>query len=194
MAWAFAQSGALLRLPQYTALVMLMAANVLAHWHLEESSAPAAVYVVLVLLSQASSQTANLLFELIAKERFRAVSIHLQNAQLYFFGVLFNAAAYILMQHHKGSLSLSWLPCAGPWHLFLVLGLACNGIITGIVVKHQGNVASVVAQSFAVHLAALLSHLLTRFTPSAHFMLAALLAQAAILLYNKDQLSRKPSG
>lgn len=193
LAWAFAQSGALLRLPQYTALVMLMAANVLAHWHLDIKSAPAAIDVAFVLLSQACSQVANLLFELIAKEKFRAVSLHLQNAQLYFWGVLFNTIAYICMQ--RGSLSFGWLPCAGIWHLLLVFGLACNGIITSIVVKHHGNVASVVAQSFAVHVSALLTYAFLAFKPSAHFMVGALLAQLAILLYNKDALfSNKITG
>lgn len=143
LAWAFTASGALLRLHHYVALGMLVAANLLAvHGGGDVTASVHPLDLLLVFLSMSCSTAANLVFELITKERFLAVSVHLQNAQLYSWGVLLNGLAFLGMQHlggAAGGLSFDWLRCANLWHACLVSGLACVGIVTGIVLKYHGE-------------------------------------------------------
>lgn len=146
LACAFTQSGAQLRRHHYAALGMLGLANLVAHWGMDVAVSPRAADVLLVLLSIASSAVANMLFELLTKERFLDVSLHLQNLQLYSWGVAFNAATFAAMQIGGGAaapLSLAWLPCANVWHVLLILVFACVGIVTGIVLKYHGGAGSV---------------------------------------------------
>ena len=74
----------------------------------------------------------------------------------------------------------------GKQHGAAVALLALMGVVTSAVIKYHGNVARVLASSCAVHLSTLLSHLVSGFTPTRHFLAAAALCQMAILLYNKS--------
>ncbi len=201
------QSGAGLCVHHWAALALLVGSNLMAQWDLDAADAMQAWNVALVALVVLCSSAASVSMERVTRERFAGDSIHLQNMQLYTLGVLLNGGVWLAMEGSRsgdgssGSGSsvggswalhwagqLGWLRCVNAWHGCAVLSLSLMGVVTSAVIKYHGNVARIVASSFAVHLSTFVSRMALGFMPTPHFLLAAMLCQLAIILYNKTSL------
>lgn len=97
--------------------------------------------LALVLLGALLAAMAGISVEYMYKEEYRT-SIHLQNAQLYAFGVVANSAV-VLARDMEGLKAGGALDGFDSQAWFVVVTLAMFGLVTSLVVKHLSNIAKV---------------------------------------------------
>ncbi|NXP23203.1 S35A4 protein, partial [Scytalopus superciliaris] len=108
----------------------------------------------------------------------QALPLSLQNAFLYFFGVLLNLAGSLWSGARGG-----FLRGFSPWVLLVVLGQALNGLIMSVVMKHSSNITRLFIISCSILVNALLSVALFNLQLTLLFFVAVACIGLAVHLY-----------
>ena len=112
------------------------------------------------------------------------MSIHLQNAQLYAFGIVYNAISLFLHGNMQQVTSRGMF--AGfTWTVWLLVCVnATMGLTISLVLKHLDNMFYVFVHELAVVAVLVLSYFLFDFRPDLSFLTAAVTVGMAIFIYN----------
>ena len=111
-------------------------------------------------------------------------SIHIQNAQLYTYGIIFNLISLLLSSYHRsepisqnvfhGFTFVTWI---------VILNASCNGLVISWLLKYVDSVAKLHASSLSLVFSAILSASLFNFAPSLQMYLGASTVIISIYLY-----------
>ncbi|XP_053253426.1 probable UDP-sugar transporter protein SLC35A4 [Podarcis raffonei] len=104
--------------------------------------------------------------------------LNLQNAFLYFFGVLLN-----IIIHLSSSSGAGFLEGFSFWVLLIIVSQALNGLIMSVVMKHSSNITRLFVISSSIMVNALLSVLLFGLHLTTFFFLSVLLISFAVYFY-----------
>mmetsp|Transcript_38025 Transcript_38025/g.72903 ORF Transcript_38025/g.72903 Transcript_38025/m.72903 type:complete len:378 (-) Transcript_38025:278-1411(-) len=150
--------------------------------HLRDFPLPA---LLMVLLSALMAATAGTACEFLFKANY-STSIHLQNAQLYMWGVVTNVAVLAVQEQRRMSQGTLWGGFDSEAFLILMT-MATQGLCVAAVVKHMSNVAKVYASAVGLFVAAIMSALMSDFNISLPFTLAGVVVVCALFLYHQDK-------
>jgi len=157
-------------------------------------NAPAAGYLF-GLLSASLSASAAVYTEWIMKKN--KDCLHWQNAQLYFFGILFNALSLTAGDINKGFENGFWLFSGlrgfNAATFLVVVNLASTGLIVSWIMKFADSIVKVYATSLAMFLTMMVSLWLFDFQPTLQLLLGILAASSSLQLYYmrpQDMLSK----
>mmetsp|Transcript_76671 Transcript_76671/g.159525 ORF Transcript_76671/g.159525 Transcript_76671/m.159525 type:complete len:363 (-) Transcript_76671:38-1126(-) len=112
-------------------------------------------------------------------------SIHLQNAILYSWGVLFNIVGTVY--HDPEVFEDGLFKGYNFWAVTVVINNALNGLAISAILKYADNIARVYAHACAMIVTMLLSTVLFNETPTPQLALAVLMVSASALQYNLKQ-------
>mmetsp|Transcript_22557 Transcript_22557/g.49416 ORF Transcript_22557/g.49416 Transcript_22557/m.49416 type:complete len:408 (-) Transcript_22557:318-1541(-) len=146
----------------------------------------------MVLLSALMAATAGTAVEYLFKEEY-STSIHLQNAQLYIWGIFSNLT--VLMVQEQESIQRGTLWDGIDLKVIMILvTMALQGLCVAAVVKHMSNVAKVYASACGLFVAAIMSAIMSDFDVTLPFALAAVVVCCALYLYHMDKGDQLPAG
>lgn len=142
---------------------------------------PWTVGVALTLVSTILSSTAGVFNELLLKHR--SSPLHLQNMQMYAWGIGFNLA-YMLVVDGKLILQHGLLAGYNVFTVLVILAQAINGLAISFVLKYVDNIARVFAAAASLVIILVLSCILFNTVFSASLLIAILLVFVATLQYS----------
>ncbi|KAG7382199.1 hypothetical protein PHYPSEUDO_005127 [Phytophthora pseudosyringae] len=134
----------------------------------DADSEDAALGVALALVGVALSSCASVFAEWALKRQARCPFLW-QSAQLYGFGVMFNALGVVLVDSEVLLLSDGFFRGYNGWTLVVVVVNAIGGVFMACILKYLDNIACVYSHSMAMMLTTLLSMVLFAFSPSLEF-------------------------
>ena len=147
-------------------------------------NAPAAGYLF-GLLSACLSASAAVYTEWIMKKNNDC--LHWQNAQLYFFGIIFNALSLTASDINNGFENGFWvfsgLRGFNVVTFLVVFNLASTGLIVSWIMKFADSIVKVYATSLAMFLTMMVSLWLFNFQPNLQLLLGILAASSSLQLY-----------
>mmetsp|Transcript_23226 Transcript_23226/g.38833 ORF Transcript_23226/g.38833 Transcript_23226/m.38833 type:complete len:452 (-) Transcript_23226:223-1578(-) len=138
----------------------------------------------MVLLSALMAATAGTAVEYLFKEEY-GTSLHLQNSQLYVWGIVSNAVVLVVQERKAMEVGTLW-DGFDKQVIFILITMALQGLCVAAVVKHMSNVAKVYASACGLFVAALMSAIMSDFDFSLPFSLAAIVVCCALYLYHMD--------
>ncbi|KAG9390144.1 Nucleotide-sugar transporter [Carpediemonas membranifera] len=137
---------------------------------------------VLALLYTFNSSLASVYTEYVLK-RHSHISVHVMNTQLYFWGVAFNLAYWLLVDRDpvRSNFFSGWTPVV--W--LLVLTMSCSGLLISSVMRFADNLVKIFCSSISVVLCIYVSSLLFGIETTMQHLFGALSVSAVIILYNQ---------
>lgn len=120
-------------------------------------------------------------------------SILVQNAKLYFFGMVFNVFA-MLGESRRAGEGVQTMGFGEPKVLIIVMTMAAMGLSISGVVKHLSNLAKVFTSAAVMFATAIASSLLESFKITIPFVLAAVVVACAVYLYFQKEGGKKGAG
>ena len=140
---------------------------------------------LLILVQCLCASVASCYNEKIMKLKF-ADSIHLQNVQLYFFGMLFNFLALFMHGNWERITTYGFFNGYDWVTILIILDAAMLGLSVSVILKFVDNMFHVFASSVAVITVSLLSIWLLDFKPPILFWLGCVIVCCSIFIYNAD--------
>eukprot|EP01135_Chromosphaera_perkinsii_P008761 Nk52_evm94s1444 gene=Nk52_evmTU94s1444 len=140
---------------------------------------------LLILIQCLCASIASCYNEKIMKQKF-SDSIHFQNAQLYFFGMVFNFLALFLHGHWERITTYGFFNGYTVVTFLIILDAAMLGLSVSLILKFVDNMFHVFASSVAVITVSILSIWFLDFQPSSLFWLGCLIVCCSIYIYNAD--------
>jgi len=149
----------------------------------EDGSKSSFIGLILSIISCMLSAMGGIYSEKLLKDKSKD-SIHWQNIQLYFWGIVFNFVGTLL--HDPAALVQGGGPFVGYnfWAVMVVLNNAFNGLAISAILKYADNIARVYAHACAMLCTMVLSVVLFGENPTPQLMIAVATVAASAVQYN----------
>jgi drug/metabolite transporter (DMT)-like permease len=140
--------------------------------------------LLLMLVYSFCSGSAAVAIDFITRHRFRQENIFVQNVKFSALGVVANVVISIC----RGTM---WSWNLQPLHMWAVLTMVMNGLMTAAVIKYAGSLVKTFASSFATFPSALVGYLLWNQTLGWNYYVGAVTCTIAVNMYAIDRAKRR---
>ncbi|XP_022107439.1 probable UDP-sugar transporter protein SLC35A4 isoform X2 [Acanthaster planci] len=142
--------------------------------------------ILLMLVYCTISGAAGVYTEYILKRQSQT-PLHLQNIQLYLYGVSLNMLAFYSSTWNSDHAAKKFFDGYSLWTVIIIISQAVIGLIMSVVMKHGSNIIRLFVISCAMIANAVLSMVVLALQPTANFWLAFVMVLFALHLYYQKQ-------
>ena len=174
---------------RWKALILLVMGTIATQLEPDSLGAAKSSFVgyTFVILNSFASGAGGVLSEKLLKSGTREDSIHWQNMQLYFFGLLYGSITCLLS---TGEPEATFFSGFNAWAYACVIALALGGIIVSFIFKYMDNFAKCFVAAFSIVSVSVAQSLIQREAPQLKVVLGIALTCMALEQYNLNYRDR----